>query len=87
MEPNYKPSIVAVTWDGVSPALSHIFQDVPPQFEILLFDNTLTRAVAQLPIPKTPLDILGAIFLPRVSSIFIFGEFYILQPSAPRYSA
>jgi hypothetical protein len=40
MEPNYKPSIVAVTWDGVSPALSHIFQDVPPQFEILLFDNT-----------------------------------------------
>ena len=40
MEPNYKPSIVAVTWDGVAPALSHIFQDVPPQFEILLFDNT-----------------------------------------------
>ena len=54
---------------------------------ILLFDNILTRAVAQLPIPKTPLDILGAIFLPRVSSIFKFGEFYILQPSAPRYSA
>lgn len=40
MESNFKPSIVTVTWDGLSPALSHIFLDVPPQFEILLFDNT-----------------------------------------------
>ena len=45
---------------------------------ILLSVNILTRAVAQLPLPKTPIDILEVIFLPRVSSIFKFEEFYIL---------
>lgn len=30
--------LVLVSWDGVSPVLSHIHQDAAPQFELLLFD-------------------------------------------------
>jgi hypothetical protein len=37
-QPAPRHGLVLVSWDGSSPVLSHIHQDVAPQFDLLLFD-------------------------------------------------